>query len=216
MFVFSLLLEIKPFPERNDNLMKERDDEMRIYASGSIGEYIKDKCVKTKPETIIDPTESHIDWCSAPNKTKDDNPWFIINKKNKAINVKGYALRTGCCVFDCCCDDGRYIACCCALYSWSLQVSHDNVTWKEIHRVEKDKQLYNCMNRVFDLSPTNEYYEYVKLVQTEPWPGCLLCMCINKFELYGKLRNSIGSGEFDDGENDESVSIIGKVSKNYA
>ena len=61
------------------------------------------------------------------------------------MRVKRYSVRNGCCRYSCCCtEDGKIVdyGCCCTLYSYSLQASNDNKTWKVLHRVEKDKSFY--------------------------------------------------------------------------
>lgn len=210
MFLSLLFYEIIPFSERNDNILKENSNAVTYEVSGSIGQYYDGKCHQTDPSHIIDSAERKTDWCSNYNKTKDDIPWYDVSIKGKSMSLTGYAIRSGCCYYGCCCDDGKYIqSCCCWLYSWSLQGSNDNKTWVDLHHVEKDDKFYDCANRVFEIKKT-EPYKYVRLTQTEPWPGCIFCMCINKIELYGQaVDESLAS--FD--SEDDSVSIIGKVSK---
>lgn len=212
--MFSLLLVILPFPKRDDSILLANQDHVQVSASGTLGQYYERKCHPTHPEYLIDSVERKMDWCSNINKTKDDKPWLTLSLKGKGMNLKGYGIRAGCCYYACCClnDEDVLYSCCCDLYSWALQGSHDNVTWTELHRVEKDKEFYDCRNRVYDIK-TTEYFEYVRLIQIEPWPGCNYCMCVNKLELYGTTSDRELIDAPDDG--DDSVSIIGKVKHDY-
>ena len=208
-----LLYEIIPFAERHDNILKSNFDDLVVSASGSIGQYYNDKCNPTYPIHAVDSVSRKTDWCSNINKSKDDHPWLGMTLKNKKMVVTGYAIRAGCCYYDCCCgDDGKIVYCCCDVYSWSLQGSNDNVTWTTLHQVEKDKKFYDCQNRNFDLKDQKEAFKYIRLIQDEPWPGCNYCICINKLELYGKTDSVFG--EYDGNEDEEAVSIIGKIKTN--
>ena len=207
-----LLYQIIPFPERNDNLLSKYSNDVSVSVSGTIGQYYQGKCHQTVPEHIIDNIERKTDWCSNINKTKTDFPWYTLSLKGKSMRINGYSIRSGCCYYGCCCvdDDKRVYGCCCDLYSWSLEGSHDNRTWVTLHKVEADREFYDCRNRTYEIKPT-EYYEYVRIIQNEPWPGCDLCMCINKLELYGVALD----GHFiDSDENEDSISIIGKIKHN--
>ena len=119
----------------------------------------------------------------------------------------------------CCIDDNNIIDddvyCCCRLYSYSLQGSIDNKNWELIHKVEKDANYKRCMTKTIAFAKTKPY-NYVRLVMDEPVPGCTRCMVINQIELYGEtIANRLqgDSSGFDEG--DESVSIIGKLSRSY-
>ena len=209
MFSFLLLFEIIPFNERKDNILKNNQKDMKVYASGSIGQWIDDKCVMTHPEDAVDSKTRKTDWCSNINKTKTDRPWLEVSLNGKTMKIKGYSLRAGCCEYPCCCDEnGVAYNCCCDLYSWSLQGSNDNTTWKTLHKVEQDKEFYGCRNRTYDIE-TTDAFAYIRLIQDLPWPTCNYCICINKMELYGSTEAYGGS--YDD--NEESVSIIGKVKR---
>ena len=208
-----LLLQIIPFPERTDNIMVNHQNDIEVSASGSIGQYYDGHCQKTTPETTVSTEATKHDWCSNINKSKTDYPWLSILVKNKRMRITGYSLRSGCCYYGCCClEDNHYVACCCSPYSWSLQGSNDNKTWVEIHRVEKDNKFYNCQNRTYDVK-TDKEFSFIRIIQNEPWPGCEFCLCINKFEVYGTTVNGdyMIEKDFDD---DESVSIIGKIKTN--
>ena len=204
-----LILEIVPFAERNDNILKQIENQYEIFSSGSIGQYYDGKCNPTLPEHSVDSVTRKSDWCSNVNKSSSDHPWLVLHIPHKSIKLSGYALRTGCCYYDCCCiNDNQYVYCCCALFSWSVQGSHDNKTWTTIHKITKDKDLHYCSNRFFDTN-TEESYEYIRLIQDEPWPGCPMCICINKFEIYGSTTES--HTLYFHEENEDSVSIIGKL-----
>ena len=211
--LFSLLyFKIEPFPERNDSITKNNKKEMIISASGTLDQWYDEKCHETFTENVFVSTKS--DWCSNANKTKTDRPWISVAIKGKAMKLTGYSLRAGCSSYYCCCctEDGKDARkCCCDLYSWSLQVSHNNVTWKTVHKVEKDKDFYGCRNRTYEIKDVDEYYEYVRLIQDAPWPSCDYCICINQLELYGTTISLEVYEEAEDSE--ESVSIIGKIKK---
>ena len=153
-------------------------------------------------------------------KGSDEKPWIQFFLKNKAMRLKGYALRNGCCYYDyCCCDPetGKYLDyyCCCQLYSFSLQGSNDNKTWKIIHRVEKDDTIRICQIKTYEFDMT-EGFQFIRLVMDEEYPGCPKCMQLNQVELYGEtIYSSYYSSYEDDLDNEESISIIGKIKKSY-
>ena len=209
MIFLLLLYQIIPFESRNDNLLKEYSKDASVDASGSIGQWYEGKCHQTHVEDVIDDVERKTDWCSNINKSSTDYPWMNINLRGKAMKLTGYAIRSGCCYYDCCCYDDKTYYCCCWLYSWSLQGSHDNRTWTTLHSVKADNKFYYCANRKYEIQ-TNDAYEYIRLIQDEPWPGCDYCICLNKIELYGSATSGYFNS-FEDGENDDTVSIIGKV-----
>ena len=212
MLIHRLLYTIIPFEAKSNNIFKEHYKDLIITASGSIGQYYNHTCVKTNPEQIFDNIERKTDWCSNINKTKTDNPWVSVHMNSKKMVVTGYALRAGCCYYGCCCmEDGKRVFCCCDLYSWSLQGSNDNLTWITLHSVQADRKFYDCANRQYDITPTGEAYKYIRIIQDQPWPGCNFCICLNKFELYGKVDMQFYDS---DADADEDVSIIGKVTKN--
>ena len=207
-----LLYEIIPFDTKQENIFKQNYNDLIITASGSIGQYYNKSCHPTYPEHIFDSVVRKTDWCSNLNKSKTDHPWVSVHMNTKRMYVTGYALRAGCCYYDCCCmEDGKRVFCCCDLYSWSLQGSNDNTTWKTIHSVKADRKFYDCANRVYDVEPTGETYKYIRIIQDEPWPGCNYCICLNKFELYGKVDSQLYGSDTD---TDEDVSIIGKLKRN--
>ena len=209
MMLLLFLLQIIPFEKTDENILKKYSSDVVVSASGSIGQWYNKKCNPTHPEHMVDDVTRKTDWCSNINKTKTDYPWLGVNLKSKSMKLTGYSIRSGCCYYDCCCYDDRRMECCCWLYSWSLQGSHDNKTWKVIHKVEKDDKFYYCVNRSYKVE-TTEAYEYVRLIQDNPWPGCNYCICLNKLELYGDVTGA-SYAYSDDIDSDETVSIIGKV-----
>ena len=206
--IFLLLLEIIPFPERSDNILKKHPNDVVVSSSGSLGQWYEGKCNPTLPEHAVNSVPRKSDWCSNMNKSKHDHPWLIIGVRDKSISLRGYALRSGCCHYSCCCYDDLDDECCCEFYSWSLQGSHDNSTWKTIHKVEKDNSFNYCMNRNYDVQ-IDESFEFIRLIQDEPRPYCNFCICLNKIELYGTTSDSNSIHSIED--NEDSVSIIGKL-----
>jgi hypothetical protein len=205
----SLFYTIIPFPERNDNILKQHSDDLSVAVSGSIGQFYNGKCHPTFSEHVTDSIERKTDWCSYINKSKTDYPWISINLRGKTISLTGYSLRMGCGYYGTCClEDGNYVYCC-LLYSWSLQGSQDNSTWTDLHKIEKDLKFDYCQNRIYEIE--SESYEYVRLIQTEALPYCDFCICLNKLELYGST--STESSSIFPEDNDDSISIIGKLSK---
>ena len=217
-------MELVSFPQRDDAIFEplHENNEVMAFASGSIGFYKDGKCQKTSPNMTLGKDDMLVDWCSNVVK-KDENvntkPWISYRIKNKRIRANGYAIRSGCCYYGCCCiDDDTFVdnVCCCSLFSFSLQISDDNKTWKTIHSVEEDQKLLDCTNRVYKFNKVEEF-TFVRLMLDKPRPYCENCFALNKFELYGEAikGNSAYFSDSDD-ENDESVSIIGKIKKDNA
>ena len=208
-------------PDRKDAILykiQKDSHSINIQSSGSIGLHYGGKCHQTFPnQTLLG--EEKLDWCSniAPSKEEKDNPWISFSIPNKAFKITGYAVRNGCCRYFCCClDDNRDVDyCCCDLYTFSLHGSNDNVTWKEIHRVEKDSKFYHCQYKTYELETQTESFRYLKFVQDEEYPGCPKCMQLNQLEFYGSLVDDHYLNDFSENdEGDESVSIIGKIKRN--
>ena len=156
-----------------------------------------------------------MDWCSNIVEEKgEEKPWIMYSIKNKGMRLSGYSVRNGCCWHRCCCmDDGHLIDdfCCCRLYSYSLLGSNDNKTWTFIHKVEKDEKFYDCQFKTYEFEQTSSY-TYIRFMLDEEYPGCPRCLQLNQLELYGETTDSYFSASEQD-DNDESVSIIGKVRK---
>lgn len=172
--------------EYNGIFKKIFKDKVVIYdASGTSMQFINGSNQRTKPEYAIDPTDKKYDWCSNCGKTYEDLPWIAFSLKEGEFKFNGYFMRAGCCYGGCCCEDYGYCVDCC-LYSWNLQISDDNKTWTEIHKVEKDQSMRICNEKSYNLE---KYYKakYIKIAQTEHCPGNPPCLAINKFDLFGDV-----------------------------
>ena len=64
----------------------------------------------------------------------------------------------------------------------------------------------------FDIESPRSYM-FVKLQADEEYPYCPFCMQINQVELYGETSDSHFLGAIDADDNDETVSIIGRLNK---
>ena len=217
-----IFMELVSFPQRDDAIFEQLHEkgEVMSYASGSLGIYKDGKCQMTTPNMSLGKDDRRSDWCSniAKKGEGEGKPWISYRVKNKRIKANGYAIRSGCCYYGCCCiDDSTYVDkdCCCSLFSYSLQVSDNNKTWKTIHRVEEDQNFWACTNRVYKFNQIEEF-TYVRLLLDKQRPYCENCFALNRFEIYGQTTNDNGAylSEGED-ENDESVSIIGKVKRDY-
>ena len=214
--ILLLFMEFIAFPERKDALLKPHASSVNVESSGSLGLFYNGKCHKTFPNETFHENEE-FDWCSnIADKKKDEKPWISYNLMNQRMKITGYSVRNGCCRHLCCCEDDGDVydyGCCCVLYSFSLQGSNDNKTWKTLHSVEKPKDFWGCMHLTFQLDKPSEYFTFIRLVQNEEYPGCPYCMQVNQVELYGESTAS-GYTFIDAGDdNDETVSIIGKVKR---
>ena len=217
MFYFIISLSFIAFPSKNDALLYNSDnktkDNLLIESSGSIGLYHGGKCHQTYPNYTVFSNQRN-DWCSNIIHENKEKPWISYHFTDKAMKLTGYSIRNGCCHYICCCieETGQIIDedCCCRLFSFSLLGSNDNITWKTIHKVEKDYSFGYCQNKHFDFEQT-QAFNFIRLVMDEPRPGCIKCMQINQVELYGSFVN----GDYFDhsDEYEESVSIIGKIKK---
>jgi hypothetical protein len=223
MLIFVLYLAVAAFvafPESNDAIFARENKEMiNIETSGSLGLFYNGKCHQTYGnETLA--SDEYSEWCSnIVEETKDPtkNPFIQYSVKGKQMKIKKYSVRNGCCRYECCCDDdnGKIIDyyCCCTLYSYSLHASNDNRTWTILHKVEKDKNFGFCAVKTFELEKETQPYMYFRLVLDEQWPNCPKCMQVNQIEFYGETVNSGYIQSFDSTDDDESVSIIGKVKR---
>ena len=207
-------------PERSDAILsKQRSSDLVIGASGSLGVFRGDsKCHPTFPnQTLI--SDRKFDWCSNVAASPSDKPWISYQLKNKLMKLKGYSVRNGCCDYYCCCDpeSGKDLdfACCCRLYSYSLAGSNDNITWTTIHQIEKESSFRFCEVKTYSFDTFTQPFKYIRFVMDEEKPGCPKCMQINQIELYGEIVVSPFSTSYegDDSENEESISIIGKVKR---
>ena len=185
-----------------------------VEASGSLGLYYEGKCHKTFPNYTMMNDNRH-DWCSNIAYTNEEKPWIQYSFPHKAMKLTSYAVRNGCCYYyDCCCDETGEIIdyyCCCELYGFSLQGSNDNKTWKVLHQLDGSQtRIRYCEFKTYDLQ-TNEAFNFIRFKFEKERPGCPKCIQINQIELYGELISSSFSNQFDEDDNDESVSIIGKI-----
>ena len=211
-----ILMQFIAFPEKEDALLAKNANGVQTEVSGSLGLYYNRKCHQTYPnETFHE--DRKMDWCSnvvSPNS--GEKPWIQYHIKNKKIQLKSFAIRNGCCYHPCCCLDDNTIydyECCCILHSFSLLGSDDNKTWVTLHKEEKVKDFWSCQSKTFELEKESPYFNFIRLVQDAPYPGCIFCMQINQVELYGRLSDSIDVFGGPDDLDDESVSIIGKIRK---
>ena len=206
--------------ERTDALLynSKPEQKLNIEASGSLGLFYGDaRCHPTFPnQTLI--SDRRYDWCSNLATPEKGNPWIQYSFHQKAMKLTGYAVRNGCCDYYCCCDPdtGKDLdfGCCCRLYSFSLLGSNDNKTWVHLHKVEKDHSILWCQLKNYEIT-TSESYRFIRFMMDEERPGCPKCIQVNQIELYGQLITSPFSylSYEDEQENEESVSIIGKIKK---
>ena len=67
------------------------------------------------------------------------------------------------------------------------------------------------VDKTYEFEPTGTF-KYIRFVQEKEYPGCPFCMQLNQIELYGHANDMFFNDEAED--NDESVSIIGKLKRN--
>ena len=211
-----IFLQFIAFPSRKDALLQHNNDIAYVESSGSLGLYIKNKCVLTHPnQTLVG--EKTMDWCSNIAQDSSNMPWITFSLKGKSMKLNGFSLRNGCCWYYCCCDEtGKVIDdvyCCCELYSFSLLGSNDNITWNTIYKVEEENHFYHCLYKTYEF-PMTQSYKYIRIYQDKEYPRCPKCMQLNQVEFYGETVDSLYSDYSQDNE-DESVSIIGKVKRSY-
>ncbi|EAY03222.1 hypothetical protein TVAG_421100 [Trichomonas vaginalis G3] len=187
--------------------------------SGSASQRINGTIQLTKPEYAFDQVEKKYDWCSNCGRHSKDLPWITFSIKNSKMHINGYFLKAGCCgdkdVTECCCIDETYYCCFCCLYSWSLQISNDNITWKTVHKVEKDYDMKIGKEKVYKFSEAHTA-KYVRLIQDEACPGEPPCIALNKIELIGTIDGNPYVDDLSDqfGSDEDDVSIIGHIAKN--
>lgn len=217
--MISFLLSVSTSsPDKKGIFNKVYNDKIVIIdASGSSRQYINGSKQLTKPEYAIYPWDKRYDWCSNCGHSYEEHPFIQFSLKDRKFSFNGYFIRCGCCYDDgCCCDDKYYDRCFdCCLYSWSLQISDDNKTWKTVHKIEKDNEMRYCNEKEYKLDNTYTG-KYVRLIQNDACPGYPPCIAINKFDLYGDV---IGVESKDEDfvsyhDDDDDVSIIGHISKN--
>ena len=209
-------MQFLAFPAKDDAIlanMKNKND-IIMETSGNLGFFYSNQCHMTIPNSTLNDNREE-EWCSnIVDRGSSDRPWITFRIKDKKMKIHGYALRNGCCYHSCCCDDSGAIIdyyCCCDLYTFSLQGSNDNKTWKTLHRVEKKRDFYHCKYEIYNFN-AYEPFTYLRLYDEEPYPGCAFCMIINQIEFYGETVKSFNDYSYEDDQDlDESVSIIGKV-----
>ena len=134
------------------------------------------------------------------------------------MKISRYSIRNGCCHYWRCCDENDRIIydsnCCCYLYSFSLQASNDNFTWKVLHKVEKDNDFDIFQTKTFELEEISQPYKYLRFVVDEEYPNCYKYMQINQIEFYGENVFNEYVPYSENTDDDESISIIGRVNKN--
>ena len=218
LFMFFAMVQFVSFPNRKDSIVKGREADFNIEASGKLGFYRGGQCHPTYPNSTLI-SDEHKEWCSNVAKVGESQPWITYSLKGKRMKLNGFSLRNGCCRYvDCCCtEDGHLINdgdvfCCCRLYSFELQGSNDNKTWKTIHQVSQKKDFYFCKFETYEF-PLTEAFQYLRIVQTAPYPYCPYCMVLNEVDFYGEVLDGFIDSFYENEDNEESVSIIGKVSK---
>ena len=219
-----ILMQYIALPERSDAILinaVKNGDKINVYSSGSIGLYYNGMCHQTHPNDTLSTSENE-DWCSNIIQRENrqqilpetEKPWILFHIENKAMHLRGYSIRNGCCRRICCCtDDSMFIdnvRCCCYLYSFTILGSNDNKTWVSLHSVEKDREFRICEAKTYEINDRKQSFKFIKFRMDEEYPGCPFCVQINQFEFYGETTNSIDDFAFDEND-DESVSIIGKV-----
>ena len=201
------------FPSRSDSILENSKGDVIVEASGSLGVFMGDsKCHQTFPnQTLVG--EKKMDWCSNLGD-RQSKPWITFSIRHKAMKLTGYSVRNGCCYYYCCCDSqtGEVFDydCCCRLYSFSLQGSNDNKTWVTIHSISKDSSFFRCEFKTYEFAKSQSF-NFIRFLMDEPRPGYQNCMQINQIELYGETLQTLDGYSFEDDEQDETVSIIGKI-----
>ena len=222
MILVSFFISIFAFaalPDESNAIFAHENKELiNIESSGSIGLHHDGRCILTYPNETLISSEEH-EWCSNISKDKNDpklNPFIQFSIKGKQMKVSKYAVRNGCCKYPCCAlnENGKiaYESCCVYLYSYSLQASNDNLTWKVIHKVEKDESFNLCQVKTFELAEKTQPFTYFRFVVDHEYPYCPKCMQINQIELYGETISN-GYLPSDNNDDDESISIIGRIKK---
>ena len=217
MMIFSMLplISFIAFPESSDAILaKYNKESINIETSGNLGIYYKGKCHMTYGNETLT-SDDRTEWCS--NIPKSSYPWIQYSIKGKQIKATKYSIRNGCCKYYslCCTEEDGVITdyfCCCKLYSFSLQASNDNKTWKVLHKVEKDRTIDYCVSKTYDIKEPSVPYTYYRIALDEEYPGCPRCMQINQFEVYGETIDA-GYSMNENVDDEESISIIGRVKK---
>ena len=218
IFTF-ISLAFVAFPDRKDSLFYGDNYKLiEAEASGSIGSIKNNNCVQTFPNETLTSDET-LEWCSNVAEDKNDplqNPWIQYSIKGKQMKITGFAVRNGCCRFTCCsfADNSKLDSyCCCDLYSYSLHGSNDNKTWKVLFKKEKFNEFSYCEVKIFELKKMSEPFKYIRFMLDQEYPNCLKLLMINQIDVFGETISSEFMDYSDSTEDEESVSIIGRVSK---
>ncbi|EAY23363.1 hypothetical protein TVAG_070260 [Trichomonas vaginalis G3] len=212
-----ILFSLSRCTETNGIFKKVFNDKIVVIdASGSSKQFINGSIQLTKPENAIYPFDKDYDWCSNCASNYDDHPFITFSLLKKRFYFNLYYLKAGCCHDECCCEDALYCVQCC-LFSWSLQISADNKTWTDVHKIERDYKMRRCNEKTYTLDKSYSA-KFIRLIQNEPCPGDPPCIALNKMEIFGEISNEDGSEIQEDfvsyHDDDDDVSIIGHISKN--
>ena len=129
------------------------------------------RCVY-KPEEVIN-SEFEGEWSSE----NINNSWFLINFKDKKVDVRGYSIKTynGS-------TNGTH------LKSWKLEGSNDEETWIKLDEVTNCIEL-NKPKGVFSKEITSfGYFQYIRIFQTDKNCFGSNTMTISNLELFGNLN----------------------------
>ena len=151
------------------------------------------------------------DWCSEYEDDPNTHPWISYYLKSKRFEITGYYLRTGGCPHGTCYVYTEKTCANCFLFSWSLQISEDNINWTEIHNVSRDYEIVRCGEKIYKFDKKYST-KYIRFMQTEPFPGGLNCMALNSLDFYGTTSPDLVFEESD--QDIDDVSIIGRMPKN--
>ena len=220
LMICLLFMQYSAFPKRVNSIFSNiANIEQNVIATsnGNMGLYYDGHCHMTYPNETLNANEKN-DWCSCivdPSKDKT-KPYVLFAVKNKAMILTGYSFRNGCCYYSCCCTDenGQIFdidGCCCELHAFSLQGSNDNETWKIIHQVESTNRIRYCEDKTYDFTSKTSSFKYIKFVKDKEMSDCPYCLQINQIELYGELVPFNDQDYIQEENEDESVSIIGKI-----
>lgn len=184
---------------------------VQVAASGSSRQKVNGVFEMTKPEYPIEPSVKNHDWLSNLYYAFEGRPWISFSIKNARVKFDKLYIRAGCCYTICPAERFKYNIRGC-LYTWSLQTSEDNKTWKTIHKVEKDKDFEYCNEKFYTL---DRYYDarYVRIIQDDPYPGDMPGFALNKLEFFGDVIYDREDDIIDPSEDDEDITVIGHLSR---
>lgn len=214
--MFTLLFYLCRNVELNGIFHKYYGDGIVVVEASSSGKQEFNGSRKlTHPEFIAEPVDNIYDWFSHCARDNFVKPWITFSLKFSKIKFNGFFIRCGCCNPNiCCCEDDAYGCFDCCLYTFKLQISDDNETWKDIFEVKQDITLQKCMEKTYKL---DKYYtaKYVRLYQFEAKPGETPCMALNRIEFFGDADGANPREPISQQDDDEDISIIGHISKSF-